>query len=75
MVIEGGVNTQQPLARIISIHPDGAAFQNGFLKVGQIIQEVDGFKLDGKFISITLFSVLLPLKITITNLRCLFCFC
>lgn len=54
MVIEGGVDTQQPLARIISIRPDGAAFQNGVLKVGQIIQHVDGIKLDGKLISIYL---------------------
>ena len=48
MVIEGGVNTQQPLARIISIHPDGAAYQNGHLKVGEIIQQVDGIELEGK---------------------------
>lgn len=48
LVIEGGVNTEQPLPRIISIHPDGAAFHNGVLKVGQIIQEVDGIKLQGK---------------------------
>ena len=48
MVIEGGVDTQQPLARIISIHPEGAAFQNGLLKVGEIIEQVDGIKLQGK---------------------------
>ena len=48
MVIEGGVNTQQPLARIISLHPDGAAYQNGQLKVGEIIQQVDGIELVGK---------------------------
>ena len=47
MVIEGGVNTQQPLARVISIHPDGAAYQNGQLKVGEIIKQVDGIELEG----------------------------
>ena len=47
LVIEGGVDTQQPLARIISIHPDGAAYQNGQLKVGEIIQQVDGIELHG----------------------------
>ena len=46
-MIEGGVDTQQPLARIISIHPDGAAFHNGQLKVGEIIQQVDGIELHG----------------------------
>ena len=50
LVIEGGVNTEQPLPRIISIHPDGAAFHNGVLKVGQIIQEVDGIKLQGELV-------------------------
>ena len=47
LVIEGGVNTQQPLPRIISIHPEGAAYHNGQLKVGEIIQEVDGVGLQG----------------------------
>ena len=47
LVIEGGVDTQQPLARIISIHPDGAAFHNGQLKVGEIIQQVDNIELHG----------------------------
>jgi hypothetical protein len=56
MAIEGGVNTQQPLARIISIHPDGAAYQNGHLKVGEIIQQVDGIELEGKCINFVLLS-------------------
>ena len=56
MAIEGGVNTQQPLARIISIHPDGAAYQNGHLKVGEIIRQVDGIELEGIYINFMLLS-------------------
>ncbi|XP_022235848.1 uncharacterized protein LOC111083551, partial [Limulus polyphemus] len=44
IAIEGGVNTGQPLPRIISIHASGAAFEAGGLKVGHIILEVNGFK-------------------------------
>ncbi|XP_076315407.1 uncharacterized protein LOC143227937 [Tachypleus tridentatus] len=44
IAIEGGVNTGQPLPRIISIHTSGAAFEAGGLKVGHIILEVNGFK-------------------------------
>ena len=45
----GGTNTLQPLPRIISIQPNGAAYQSNDLRVGQLISEVDGFKLSGKF--------------------------
>ena len=48
IAIEGGTNTQQTLPRIISIQPTGAAYQNCDLRVGQLISEVDGFKLSGK---------------------------
>eukprot|EP00095_Tigriopus_kingsejongensis_P002048 maker-scaffold556_size137522-snap-gene-0.36 protein:Tk02048 transcript:maker-scaffold556_size137522-snap-gene-0.36-mRNA-1 annotation:"GJ11820" len=47
MAIEGGSNTQQPLARIIAIQPNGAAFDVSGLRVGQLIQEVDGIQLAG----------------------------
>ena len=49
MVIEGGVNTDHPLARIISIQTEGAAFQAGGLKIGQLISYVDGCPLSGKY--------------------------
>lgn len=48
IAIEGGTNTLQPLPRIISIQPNGAAYQNQELRVGQLISEVDGYKLTGK---------------------------
>ena len=48
IAIEGGTNTMQPLPRIISIQPTGAAYQTSELRVGQLISEVDGFKLSGK---------------------------
>ena len=48
MVIEGGINTEQPLARIISIQTEGAAFRAGGLKIGQLISHVDGYSLSGK---------------------------
>ncbi|XP_023221221.1 uncharacterized protein LOC111622977 [Centruroides sculpturatus] len=48
IVIEGGVNTPQPLPRIISIHTSGAAFEAGGLKIGHIILEVDGMKMKRK---------------------------
>ena len=44
----GGTNTLQPLPRIISIQPTGSAYQSNDLRVGQLISEVDGFKLSGK---------------------------
>ena len=44
----GGTNTLQPLPRIISIQPTGSAYQSHDLRVGQLISEVDGFKLSGK---------------------------
>ena len=50
IAIEGGANTKQPLPRIISIQPNGAAFQAGGLRIGQLIREVDGISLEGKHI-------------------------
>jgi hypothetical protein len=47
IAIEGGANTKQPLPRIISIQPNGAAFQAGGLRIGQLIKEVDGISLEG----------------------------
>ena len=47
IAIEGGANTKQPLPRIISIQPNGAAFQAGGLRIGQLIREVDGISLEG----------------------------
>ncbi len=49
VAIEGGVNTQQALPRIIAIQPEGAAFQTARdqLRVGQLIREVDGRSLAG----------------------------
>ena len=52
IAIEGGANTPQALPRIISIQPNGAAYDNGYLKVGQLIKEVDGITLGGKRIEI-----------------------
>ena len=49
IAIEGGTNTKQTLPSIISIQPTGAAYQNCDLRVGQLISEVDGFKLSGKY--------------------------
>ena len=51
IAIEGGTNTLQTLPRIISIQPTGAAYQNQDLRVGQLISEVDGFKLTGKYVN------------------------
>ena len=48
IAIEGGANTKQPLPRIISIQPNGAAFQAGGLRIGQLIKEVDGIGLEGE---------------------------
>ena len=57
IAIEGGTNTQQTLPRIISIQPTGAAYQNCDLRVGQLISEVDGFKLSGKYEVLNLLSI------------------
>ncbi len=48
IAIEGGSDT--PMAsfpRIIAVQPFGAAFQAGGLRVGQLVQEVDGISLEG----------------------------
>ncbi|KAM7303906.1 uncharacterized protein LOC121837283 [Ixodes scapularis] len=42
IAIEGGHDTSQPLPRIISIHPTGAASEAGGLEKGQLITEVQG---------------------------------
>ncbi|CAB4055663.1 WHRN [Lepeophtheirus salmonis] len=47
IAIEGGVNTLQSLPRIIAIQPNGAAYRTGGLRVGQLIQEVNGINLTG----------------------------
>ncbi|XP_043288285.1 whirlin isoform X8 [Venturia canescens] len=47
IAIEGGANTKHPLPRIINIHDNGAAFEAGGLEVGQLILEVDGYKVEG----------------------------
>ncbi|CAM1301970.1 Uncharacterised protein r2_g1183 [Pycnogonum litorale] len=47
IVMEGGANTSHPLPRIISILETGSAHECSELKVGHIIMEVDGIKLDG----------------------------
>ena len=59
IAIEGGTNTQQTLPRIISIQPTGAAYQNCDLRVGQLISEVDGFKLSGKYKALTYYLFVL----------------
>ncbi|XP_064457517.1 whirlin-like [Ornithodoros turicata] len=42
LVIEGGCNTEQPLPRIVGIHPKGAAHEAGILRPGQQLLEVQG---------------------------------
>ncbi|XP_045109320.1 LOW QUALITY PROTEIN: whirlin-like [Portunus trituberculatus] len=47
IAIEGGADTKQKLPRVINIAANGAAFEAGGLRVGQLILAVDGQKLDG----------------------------
>ena len=48
LAIEGGVDTEQNIPRIINIAADGAAAEEGALRVGQLIREVDGKNVEGK---------------------------
>ncbi|XP_069160969.1 whirlin isoform X2 [Procambarus clarkii] len=48
IAIEGGADTKQKLPRVINIAANGAAFEAGGLRVGQVILAVDGQKLDGQ---------------------------
>ncbi|XP_047237181.1 whirlin isoform X3 [Girardinichthys multiradiatus] len=48
IAIEGGVNTRQPLPRIVTIQKGGSAHNCGQLKVGQVILEVNGISLRGR---------------------------
>ncbi|XP_042213557.1 uncharacterized protein LOC121860463 [Homarus americanus] len=48
IAIEGGADTKQKLPRVINIAANGAAFEAGGLRVGQLILAVDGQKLDGQ---------------------------
>lgn len=68
IVIEGGVNTKQPLPRIISIHPDGAAFRTRGLKIGQLLSQVDGYQLIGMYIVVVVFGPLLLIGLLSRNL-------
>lgn len=47
IAIEGGIDTQHQLARIINIHPRGAASEASGLKVGLVLLAVDGMDLKG----------------------------
>ena len=49
IAIEGGADTKQKLPRVINIAANGAAFEAGGLRVGQLILAVDGQKLDGRW--------------------------
>ena len=48
IAIEGGADTKQRLPRVINIAANGAAFEAGGLRVGQLILAVDGQFLEGK---------------------------
>lgn len=54
IAIEGGADTKQKLPRVINIAANGAAFEAGGLRVGQLILAVDGQKLDGQYLSLLL---------------------
>ncbi|XP_048730831.1 whirlin-like [Ostrea edulis] len=47
IAIEGGLNTRQPIPKVISIQHGGSAFESGRLKCGHQILEVNGQKLCG----------------------------
>lgn len=49
IAIEGGADTKHLLPRVINIAANGAAFEAGGLRVGQLILAVDGLRLEGKF--------------------------
>ena len=47
IAIEGGSDTKQPLPRVINIAGNGAAFEAGGIRVGQLILAVDDESLEG----------------------------
>ena len=47
LAFEGGADTEQKIPRIINITADGAASENGDLRVGQLIRQVDGRNVEG----------------------------
>jgi hypothetical protein len=47
LAFEGGIDTDQKIPRIINVNADGAAAENGDLRVGQLIREVDGRNVEG----------------------------
>ncbi|KAK3088550.1 hypothetical protein FSP39_020476 [Pinctada imbricata] len=47
LAVEGGVNTGQPIPRVINIQPGGSAHASGRLRVGHVILEVNGQSLAG----------------------------
>jgi len=48
VAIEGGADTKQRLPRVIAVQPYGAAFQAGGVRVGHLVEEVDGVRLEGE---------------------------
>ena len=50
LAFEGGIDTDQKFPRIINVTADGAAAENGDLRVGQLIREVDGRNVEGNII-------------------------
>lgn len=48
IAIEGGADTKQHLPRVINIAGNGAAFEAGGIKVGQLILAVDDQTLEGE---------------------------
>ena len=50
LAFEGGIDTDQKIPRIINVTADGAAAENGDLRVGQLIREVDGRNVEGNII-------------------------
>ena len=52
LAFEGGIDTDQKIPRIINVTADGAAAENGDLRVGQLIREVDGRNVEGNIIHI-----------------------
>ncbi|KAF2353774.1 PDZ domain, partial [Trinorchestia longiramus] len=48
IAIEGGADTKQKIPRVINIAGNGAVFEAGGIRVGQLILAVDDQSLDGK---------------------------
>ncbi|XP_076823512.1 whirlin-like [Clavelina lepadiformis] len=47
LTIEGGAGTKQPLPRVLSVQPGSCAQMCGRIKLGHVIHEVNGKKLNG----------------------------